>query len=150
VPSAHVEDLWRATDEVNQFEELISHVSNTPGGRECLVIRGEPGAILALSLIYEPDRSSATVYGVIEEPTVVPKHTHPEREVMTVTKGAIRAFVDDLEGRETEHVVGVGDTIRVEAGAPHRVECEAGTRLIMITIPASPHFPGAPREGDGG
>lgn len=56
---------------------------------------------------------------------IIPAHVHPETyEVFYVTQGAVRLFVEDLAGEQTERVLSAGDFGFVPKNCPHAYRIE--------------------------
>ncbi|MGQ5637682.1 MULTISPECIES: quercetin 2,3-dioxygenase [unclassified Streptomyces] len=56
---------------------------------------------------------------------IIPAHSHPETyEVFYVTQGAVRLFVEDLQGEQYEKLLGPGDFGFVPKNCPHAYRME--------------------------
>ncbi|MBT7082598.1 MAG: cupin domain-containing protein [Chloroflexi bacterium] len=65
-----------------------------------------------------------------------PEHSHEEREFVLVYEGELTLIV---EGKP--HVVGVGESFTICPGQTHSATNTVLTKVIAITIPASPGYP---------
>ncbi|MCK2215709.1 quercetin 2,3-dioxygenase [Actinomadura sp. ATCC 31491] len=62
----------------------------------------------------------------------IPAHAHPGTyEVFYVTQGAVRVFVEDLRGEQSERLLTAGDFGFVPKGCPHAYRIERHDSLIV-------------------
>ena len=70
------------------------------------------------------------IAGIVDPGVVVPLHSHPDRELFSITVGAIEVFVADQW-----HALRAGDVLDIRDGVRHawRNISEAPVRLLIVT-----------------
>jgi quercetin dioxygenase-like cupin family protein len=79
----------------------------------------------------------ALIAGTVDPGVIVPLHSHPDRELFSLSEGSIEAFVADQW-----HTIGVGDVLDIRDGVRHawRNMSEAPARLLIVTTVRMGHF----------
>jgi quercetin dioxygenase-like cupin family protein len=77
------------------------------------------------------------IAGAIDPGVIVPLHSHPDRELFSLSEGSIEAFVADQW-----HTMRAGDVLDIRDGVRHawRNVSEAPARLLIVTTVRMGHF----------
>jgi quercetin dioxygenase-like cupin family protein len=77
------------------------------------------------------------IAGTVDPGVIVPLHSHPDRELFSLSAGSIEAFVTDQW-----HTIGAGDVLDIRDGVRHawRNMSEAPARLLIVTTVRMGHF----------